>query len=118
MSFCHSHSGVQIVLSIRSSFCQGCTSITVVLLLGRPFVTVFLLSQLSFCHGHPIIAELWDHGIQNSFILPPSHPIQNTVVQSIELQGNSGSTGKSSQNSRGTGIAKLGGAAPLMEAPL
>ena len=41
-------------------------------------------------------------------------PIKNTVVQSIELQGNRGGTGKSRQNSRGTGIAKLAGAAPLM----
>ena len=41
-----------------------------------------------------------------------------TLVQSIELQGNKGGTGKSRQNSRGTGIAKLAGAAPLMEAPL
>ena len=40
--------------------------------------------------------------------------IQNTVVQSIELQGNSGGTSKNRQNSSGTGIAKLAGAAPLM----
>ena len=45
-------------------------------------------------------------------------PIQNTVVQSIELQGKRGGTGKSRQKSRGTGIAKLARAAPLMEAPL
>ena len=44
--------------------------------------------------------------------------IQNNVVQSIELQGNRGGTGKSRQNSRGSGIAKLAGSAPLMEAPL
>ena len=40
--------------------------------------------------------------------------IQNTVVQSIELQGNRGGTGKSRQNSSGTGIAKFAGAAPLI----
>ena len=56
--------------------------------------------------------------------LPPScqlhleNPIQNTVVQSIELQRNRGGTGKRRQNSQGAGIAKLAGAAPLMEAPL
>ena len=44
--------------------------------------------------------------------------IQNTVTQSIELEGNRGGTGKRRQNSRGTGIAKLAGAAPLMEAAL
>ena len=43
--------------------------------------------------------------------------ILNTVVQSIEPQGNRGGTGKSRQNSRGTGISKLAGAAPLLEAP-
>ena len=42
--------------------------------------------------------------------------MQNTIVQSIELQGKRSGTGKSRQNSRGTGIAKLAGAAPLMEA--
>ena len=46
------------------------------------------------------------------------HPLtsskQNTVVQSIELQGNRGGSGKSPQNSRGTGIAKLNGAAQLI----
>ena len=41
-------------------------------------------------------------------------PIQNTVVQSIELQGNRCGTGKSRQKSRVTGIAKFGGGAPLM----
>ena len=46
------------------------------------------------------------------------HAIQNTVVQSIELQGNRGGTGKSRQNSRGTGIAKLASAAPLMTVQL
>ena len=45
-------------------------------------------------------------------------PIQNTVVQSIERQGNMGGTGKSCQNSRGPGIAKLAGAAPFMEESL
>ena len=44
--------------------------------------------------------------------------IQNTAVQSIELQGNRGGIGKSRQNSHSTQIAKLAGAAPLMEAPL
>ena len=34
------------------------------------------------------------------------------------LQGNRGDTGKSCQNSRGTGIVKLAGAAPFMEASL
>ena len=41
-------------------------------------------------------------------------PIQNTVVQSNELQGNRGGTGNTRQNSQGTGIAKLAGAAPLI----
>ena len=40
------------------------------------------------------------------------------VVQSIELQGNRGGTGKCRQNSRGTGMAKLAGAAPLMTVQL
>ena len=44
--------------------------------------------------------------------------IQNNVVQSIRLQGNRGGTGKSRQNSQGTGIATLAGAALLMEATL
>ena len=44
--------------------------------------------------------------------------IQNTVVQSIELHGNRCGTGKSRQNSRGTGIAKLVDAAPLMTVQL
>ena len=44
----------------------------------------------------------------------PSCPIKNTVVQSIELQGNRCGTGKSRQNSRGTDIAKFAGAALLM----
>ena len=43
--------------------------------------------------------------------------IQNTVVQLIELQRNRGGTGKSRQNSRGTGIAKLTGAAPPWKKP-
>ena len=46
------------------------------------------------------------------------NPIQNTVLQSNELQGNISGTGKSHQNSRGTVIVILAGAAPLMEAPL
>ena len=40
--------------------------------------------------------------------------IKNTVVQSIELQGNGFGTGKSCQISRGTGITIFAGAAPLM----
>ena len=44
--------------------------------------------------------------------------IQNTVVQSTELKGNRCGTGKRCQNSQGTGIAKLAGAAPFMEATL
>ena len=47
-----------------------------------------------------------------------SDTIQNTVVQSIELQGNRCCTGKSFQNSRGTGIAKFAGAAFLMTVQL
>ena len=45
-------------------------------------------------------------------------PIQNTVVQSIELQGNKGCTDKSHQNNQGTGIAKWAGpgAASLIDA--
>ena len=43
--------------------------------------------------------------------------IQSTVVQSLELQGNGGGTGKSRQNSQGTGIAKLASAASVMETP-
>ena len=42
----------------------------------------------------------------------------DTVVRSIELQGNRGGTGKSRQTSQGTGLSKLAGAAPLIEAPL
>ena len=46
-------------------------------------------------------------------------PMQNSIVQSIELQqGNRGGTRKSRQNSQGTGIAKLAGDAPLMEPPI
>ena len=48
----------------------------------------------------------------------PPPTIQNTVVQSIELQGDRCSTGKSRQNGRGTGIAKFDGAAPLMTVQL
>ena len=44
--------------------------------------------------------------------------IQNTVVQSIELQGNRCGTGKSRQNSTGTGIAKFAGAAPIVKVQL
>ena len=40
--------------------------------------------------------------------------IQNTVVLLINLQGNRCSTGKSCQNSKGTGIAKSANAACLM----
>ena len=47
---------------------------------------------------------------------PPT--IQNAVVQSIELQGDRCGTSKSRQNSRGTGIAKFAGAAPLMTVQL
>ena len=46
-----------------------------------------------------------------------SYGTQNTVVQSIELQGHRGGTGKSCQNCWGTLIAKLAGAASLMDAP-
>ena len=48
----------------------------------------------------------------------PKEPNQNTVVQSIELQGNGDGTGKSRQNSSGTGIAKLAVAAPTMTVQL
>ena len=44
--------------------------------------------------------------------------IQNTVVKSMELLGNRGGTDRSRQSSLGTGIAKLAGAAPHMEAIL
>ena len=44
--------------------------------------------------------------------------IQNTVVQSIELQGNKGGTSKSCQNSSGIGIPKFVGSAPLMTVQL
>ena len=44
--------------------------------------------------------------------------IQNSVVQSIELEWNGAGIGKSCQNSRVTVIAKLAGATPLMEGPL
>ena len=47
-------------------------------------------------------------------IMMPLKTIHTTVVQSIELQGNRCGTGKSCQNSSGTGIAKFAGAAPLM----
>ena len=40
-------------------------------------------------------------------------PIQNTIVQSVELQGYRCHTGKSRQNNRGTDIAKFSGAALL-----
>ena len=43
----------------------------------------------------------------NDILLTKS--IQNTVVQSIELQGNRSGTSKSRQNSRGTGIAFASG---------
>ena len=43
-------------------------------------------------------------------IIRPAIIIQNNVVQSVELQGNRCGNGKSRQNSRGTGIAKLAGA--------
>ena len=56
------------------------------------------------------IGDLISESITEVFV----EPIQNTVVQSIELQGNRGGTGKSPQNSSGTGIAKFAGAAPLM----
>ena len=45
-------------------------------------------------------------------------PIQNTVVQSIELQGNRCGTDKSRQNSRGTGRAKFAGTTLLMTVKL
>ena len=48
----------------------------------------------------------------------PPTTIQNTAVQSIELQGNRCSTGKSLQNSRDNGIAKFAGATPLMTVQL
>ena len=51
-------------------------------------------------------------------LLPLLASIQNTVGQPIELQGNRCSTGKSSHNSRGTGIAKFAVAAPLMTVQL
>ena len=41
-------------------------------------------------------------------------PIQNIVVQSVELQGNRGGSGKRPLNSRGHWIAFFAGAAPLM----
>ena len=44
--------------------------------------------------------------------------IQNTLVQSIELQGKRCGTGKSRQNNRGTGIAKFAGATPHMTVQL
>ena len=47
----------------------------------------------------------------NQELLPA---IQNTEVQSVEPQGNRCGPGKSRQNSRGTGIDKFAGGAPLM----
>ena len=44
--------------------------------------------------------------------------LQNTLVQSVKLQGNRCGTGKSRQNKRGTGIAKYASAAPLMTVQL
>ena len=44
--------------------------------------------------------------------------IQNNVVQSIELHGNKDGTGNSRQNSQGTGLPKLAGAAALMTVQL
>ena len=44
--------------------------------------------------------------------------IQNMLVQLFELHEKRGGTGKSRQNSQGTGIAKLASAASSMEAPL
>ena len=40
--------------------------------------------------------------------------IKNNALQCFELQGNRGGTDKSHQNSRGTVIAELAGAAPFM----
>ena len=51
--------------------------------------------------------------IAHDVMLPESWPIQNSVVQSIELQGIRGGTGKSRQNSRGTEMIKSAGAAPF-----
>ena len=44
--------------------------------------------------------------------------MQNTVVQSVDLQGNRWGTGMSRQNSRANGISKFAGAAPLMTVQL
>ena len=44
--------------------------------------------------------------------------MQNTVVQSVDLQGNRWGTDMSRQNSRGNGISKFAGAAPLMTVQL
>ena len=55
-------------------------------------------------------ASLQPHGAP---LNGPTVSIQNTVVQTIELQGNRGGTGKSRQNSSDTGIAKFAGATPL-----
>ena len=60
----------------------------------------------------------WRLSLISRFFCMQSFSIQNTVVQSIELQINRGGTGKSQQNSRGTGIAKLASAVPLIKAPL
>ena len=64
--------------------------------------------------GHPPLLPWPGWGRKPDMFLPT----ENTVVQSIKLQGNRGGTGKSRQNTRGNGIAKLVGAVPLMEAPL
>ena len=64
---------------------------------------------------HLLIHSLSDPFVQN---------LQDTAYPNTEycspnkLQGNRGGTGKSRQNSHGTGIAKLAGAAPHSEAPL
>ena len=70
-----------------------------------------------------ILSKIWSLGatalklVYRSQIGRPQ-AIQNTVVQSIELQGNRCGTGKCRQNSKGTGIAKVAGAAPLMTVQL
>ena len=58
-------------------------------------------------HWAQISSTLWDS-------TGGSVSIQNTVVQSVELQGNRGGTGKSRQNSSGTKLVKFAGAASLM----
>ena len=74
--------------------------------LGRGVSPLYIAGTASPCRAWTRIRQRW------------RRPIQKPVVQSIELQGNRGSTGKSRQNSRGTGRAKLAGTAPLMEVPL